>query len=226
MNPIKQLSTYFAIFVVLGFHSVLLGAEIPKTLNNFQEITFYHPSGMNGFIVYDLQPNQPDGGMSYGSQTFDLSTPLGLPVTVEVESLNLSEGSYNIRALLQESESNYLEIFSFQHALAYGPKSSLSPYAPTNADITMVIASANYQATDRFSAKFSTGLSQTVKEKSRSSSDLGYELDIAGFYEIAPGLTFSMGAGYGTTDEVLSDSTATRDDKGIWSLNSMLRMKF
>jgi len=90
----------------------------------------------------------------------------------------------------------------------------------------MVVASANYQATDRLAAKLSTGVSQTINEKIGSASSLGYELDITGLYEIAPGLSFSVGAGYATNLDSFKDSYQIQDGKRTFSLISKLRLKF
>ncbi len=217
---------FIGFIAVFGVDVHVFGAEHPESANNSQYISFFHPSGINGFIVYDVDSTEPSSELSYGNRSFDLSSPLGLPVTVVVEGFNITDGSYEVQKILQNTEMNYLEIFSIQHALTYGSKSSLSPLYPGKADITMVVVSANFQATNRFSAKLSTGLSQAMKEKSGTDATLGYELDIAGFYEIAPGLTFSVGAGYATNTDFFNDTVHTEDEKRSWSLNSKFRLRF
>jgi hypothetical protein len=208
--------------------SSLFASDIGESLSNSPAVSFFNPSGMNGFIVYDVEPSEKSGALTYGTTSFDLSSRLGLPVTVEVEveGLTLSEGSYDLYKFLRNREDGYLEIFSIQQALAYGPQTSLSSLNPGATDITMVIASANYQATERFTATFSTGLAQAVKESDGSTSPFGYELDIAGLYELAPGLTFSVGAGYATNTDYLRDFDAAGENEKIWSLNSKLRQRF
>ncbi|MDX1764971.1 MAG: hypothetical protein R3231_11685, partial [bacterium] len=91
----------------------------------------------------------------------------------------------------------------------------------------MVVATANYQATERFSAKLSTGLSQRLQESSGySSSNLGYEIDISGLYEIAPGLSFSVGAGYSANTDILNDQKEDEEEQRSWSFISKLKMLF
>ncbi len=192
-----------------------------------QEISFFHPSGMNGFIVYDVNPEDRSENLSYGKMSFDLSSPLGLPVTFNVEQLNMGNGSYDLQKLIQDNEKTYLEIFSIQRGLTLSNNGTLSSLHTGKPDITMVVLSANYLASDKFVAKLSTGLSQTVQEKNGStSSNVGYDLDIAGHYSIAPGLTFSLGAGYSTNIDLLNDSRMNQDEKRSWSLISKLRLKF
>ena len=224
---IKRIKAIFiAICLVFWANSQVFSTEIPKFNHSAQAVSFFHPSGMNGFIVYDVNPNMHKDGLGYRNKSLSFSSPLGLPVTVEVEGYSISDRSDDMRGIPQDTESNYLEIFSIQHALGYGAKSSLSPINTGSSDITMVVASANYQATDRFAAKFSTGVSQAVNEKIGSASSLGYELDITGLYEIAPGLSFSVGAGYATNLDSFKDSAQSQDEKRSWSLISRLRLKF
>lgn len=224
---IKRIPILFiAIFIVLWANSQVFSADIPKYNKISQAVSFFHPSGMNGFIVYDVDQDTHKDGLGYGNKTLTLSSPLGLPVTVEVEGYSISDSSDNTQGILQNTESNYLEIFSIQHALSYGAKSSLSPMNTGSSDITMIVASANYQATDRFAAKFSTGVTQAVNETIGSASSIGYELDITGLYEIAPGLSFSVGAGYATNLDSFKDTAQTQDESRSWSLISRLRLKF
>ncbi len=200
----------------------LFGLDDPS-----QEISFFNPSGVNGFIVYDVQPEKGLKGLTYGRQSFDLTSPLGLPVRLDVESFKMDEQAYDLQQLLDVGDGNFLEMFSIPSSLSFGSKSTLSSAHNGSTDITMVVLSANYRATERFMAKLSTGLSQAVKEKDgATSSDIGYELDIAGLYEIAPGLTFSVGAGYATNLENLTEVDAEDDEKRSWLLNSKLRLKF
>lgn len=220
------LFNFFLFFAFFGAILPVLGADSAKISGNAPVVSFFHPTGMNGFIVYDVDPGEDQAALSYGSKSFDLSSPLGLPVTVEVEGFNISEGNVDFQQILQDTGSNYLEIFSIQRALNYGAKSSLSPQNAGPSDITMVVASANYQATDRFSAKLATGFSQAVKDQNDSASALGYELDIAGLYKIAPGLTFSVGAGYATNLDHFNSPVQNETGKGFWSLTSKLRLKF
>lgn len=226
MRYFSKISIIIIIFVCSSLYSAVFASDFKNTPNNSPVISFFNPTGMNGFIVYDVEPGENQSGMSYGSHSFNLSSRLGLPVTVEVEGLSVSDGSNDLNKILHDSESNYLEIFSIQHALNYASKSSLSSFNTGSTDITMVLASANYHATDRFFAKLTTGVSKAMKENSGSESTVAYELDIAGLYEIAPGLTFSVGAGYSTNTEFLNDFTPSQDEKRNWSLNSKLRLKF
>jgi hypothetical protein len=192
-----------------------------------QEITFFHPSGVRGFIVYDVAPDRSLNALSYGKKSYDLSSPLGLPLTVDVERINVKDDPLNFKKLLDESESDYLEIFSVQRALTYGQKSTLSSLNVGSSDISMVVATAKYQATEKFTANLSTGVAQTSEEKrGTTSSNLGYELDISGHYQIAPGLGFSVGAGYATNIDSISDPVQKEDDKRSWSLISKFRLKF
>ncbi len=205
-----------------GGAAELLGLDDPS-----QEISFFNPSGVNGFIVYDVQPEKGLKGLTYGRQSFDLTSPLGLPVRLDVESFKLDEQAYDLQQLLDVGDGGFLEMFSIPNSLNIGSKSILSSAYSGTTDITMVVLSANYRATERFMAKLSTGLSQAVKEKDgATSSDIGYELDIAGLYEIAPGLTFSVGAGYATNLETLTEADAEDAEKRSWLLNSKLRLKF
>ncbi len=192
-----------------------------------QAISFFNPSGVNGFIVYDVQPEKGLKGLTYGRQSYNLNSPFGLPVRLDVESFKMNEQAYDLQQLLDVGDGNFLEMFSIQHALNYGTKSTLSSAYSGSTDITMVVLSANYRATEKFMAKLSTGLSQAVNEKDgATSSDIGYELDIAGLYEIAPGLTFSVGAGYATNLETLTEVNIENEEKRSWLLNSKLRLKF
>jgi hypothetical protein len=152
---------FFVILALFSLNSAVFGQDSLFVGTNSQEITFFHPSGLHGFIIYDTNP---DGVMnneaSYGRQSFDLSAELGLPIAIDVERFSLGAGSYGFQELLEQTGSEYLQIHSIQNALAYGPKSPLSPLYSGAKDITMIVATANYQATEKFSAKFSTGLSQ------------------------------------------------------------------
>ncbi len=203
------------------------GEDGPADVPDSQEITFFHPSGVNGFIVYDVGPDRSLEELSYGKQSYDLSSPLGLPLTVDVERINIGEGPLDVNKFLEASESDYLEIFSIPRSLTYGPKRSRTAYNGGLSDISMVVATARYQATEKFSANLSTGLSQTVEEKNgTTSSNVGYEVDIAGHYEIAPGLSFSVGAGYATSIDSLTDPVKLQEEKRSWSLISKFRLKF
>ncbi len=202
-------------------------AEFSGLEDRSQEISFFNPSGINGFIVYDVQPENGLKGLTYGRQSFDLTSPLGLPVRLDVESFKMGEQAYDLQQLLDVGDGGFLEMFSIPRALNYSNKGTLSSQHTGSTDITMVVLSANYRATERFMAKLSTGLSQAVKEKDgATSSDIGYELDISGLYEIAPGLTFSVGAGYATNLESLTETDAQDEEKRSWLLNSKLRLKF
>ncbi|GEM_PF-2706292 len=203
------------------------GEDLTAAASDSQEITFFHPSGINGFIVYDVEPERSMEELSYGKQSYDFSSPLGLPLTVDVERIKIGEGPLNVNKFLEASESDYLEIFSIPRSLTYGPKRSRTAYNGGLSDISMVVATAKYQATEKFSANLSTGLSQTVEEKNgATSSNLGYEVDIAGHYEIAPGLGFSVGAGYATSIDSPTDLVQPQDEKRSWSLISKFRLKF
>jgi len=217
---------FLAILVVLSTYIPASATDAGKTSNIAPVVSFFHPTGMNGFIVYDMDSGEEQGGLSYGNRSFDLSSPLGIPLTLEVEGFNLTERAYDFQQILQDGTSDYLQIFSIQHALTYGSKSSLSPFAGGPTDITMVVASANYQATDRFSAKLATTFSKTAQNPSDSALSVGYELDIAGLYQIAPGLTFSVGAGYATNLDSFKTPVQDQGTKGLWSLTSKLRFKF
>lgn len=221
--------TVFSIVCIFSFWiSPVCAIEDNDNLDKSQVISFFSPSGMNGFIVYDTDAGRDNGGLNYESQSFNLVSPLGLPVTVEVEGVSIHDGPFEFQKILENSGSGYLEIFSIQHALTYGSQSKLSPLKNTgSADITMIVASANYQATDRLSAKFSTGISQTEKEKSGTTiSTLGYGLDLSAKYKIAPGLSFSVGAGYATNLDDFKDFTLQEEEKRSWSLISKLRLIF
>jgi len=224
---VKEIKALFiAICLVFWANAQVFSTDIPKSNKSSPAVSFYHPSGMNGFIIYDVNPSMHKDGLGYRNKSLSFSSPLGLPVTVEVEGYSVSNRSDDPQEIFQDTESNYLEIFSIQHALNYGTRSSLSPKNADSSDITMVVASANYQATDRLAAKLSTGVSQTINEKIGSASSLGYELDITGLYEIAPGLSFSVGAGYATNLDSFKDSYQIQDGKRTFSLISKLRLKF
>lgn len=215
-------------FAVLFFGSgPAWGGDDQTDVSDSQEITFFHPSGVNGFIVYDVEPDRSPEELSYGKQSYDLSAPLGLPLTVDVERIKIREGPLNVNKFLETSESDYLEIFSIPRSLTYGPKRSRTAYKGGLSDISMVVATAKYQATEKFSANLSTGLSQTMEEQNgATSSNVGYEVDIAGHYEIAPGLAFSVGAGYATSIDALTDPLKPQDEKRSWTLISKFRLKF
>ncbi|MDX1762982.1 MAG: hypothetical protein R3231_01540 [bacterium] len=211
----------------LGGLSTVFAEGFLSATSGSQEVTFFRPSGLKGFIVYDVDPKNSMNEVSYGKQTFDLSAELGLPLAIDVERFKFGNGSYGFQKLLEETESDFLEIFSIENVLSYSPKSTLSPFYPRSRDISMVVATANYQATERFSAKLSTGLSQRLEETSgSSSSNLGYEIDIAGLYEIAPGLSFSVGAGYSANTDILNDQKEDEEEQRSWSFISKLKMLF
>ncbi|NOY52869.1 MAG: hypothetical protein GXP58_04530 [Deltaproteobacteria bacterium] len=222
------LSICCLVFSVLFFGAgPAWGEDGQPAVSDSQQITFFHPSGVNGFIVYDMDPAHSMEGLSYGKQSYDLSAHLGLPLTVDVERIKIGEGSLNADKFLDASESDYLEIFSIPRSLAYGPKHSRFAYNGSLSNISMVVATAKYQATEKFSANLSTGLSQTVEEKNGvSTSNVGYEVDIAGHYEIAPGLGFSVGAGYATSIDSLTDPITPQKNKLSWSLISKFHLKF
>lgn len=224
----KLVSLYLGLLLAFSGVMAPLFAEGPLSAPvSSQEVTFFHPSGLKGFIVYDVDPKNSMAEVSYGKQTFDFSAELGLPLAIDVERFKVGGGSYGFQKLLEETESDFLEIFSIENVLSYGPKSTLSPFYPGSRDISMVVATANYQATERFSAKLSTGLSQRLEEASGySSSNLGYQIDIAGLYEIAPGLSFSVGAGYSASTDILNDQKEDEEEQRSWSLISKLKMLF
>ena len=220
-------SLCLAVAVVSFASGPAWGEDVSPAAPDSQKITFFHPSGVNGFIVYDVEPDRSLEKLSYGKQSYDLSSPLGLPLTVDVERIKIGEGPLNVNKFLEAAESDYLEIFSIPRSLTYGPKRSRAAYNNGLSDISMVVATAKYQATEKFSANLSTGLSQTVEEKNgATSSNLGYEVDIAGHYEIAPGLGFSVGAGYATSIDSPTDLVQPQDEKRSWSLISKFRLTF
>jgi len=189
-------------------------------------VSIFHPGGVHGLIVYDMEPQGRPAVVRYGGSRIDLSARWGLPVTVEVQGFNMvAEGSRRIRRIAEPAGDDTLEIFAIRHGLAYGSPSAFSPLREERSDITMVVASANYRAGDRFGAKLSTGVARAVNED-RPAAAPGYEVDLSGFYQIAPGLTFSVGAGYAARADLFGDGERAVKEQSSWSLISKIRFRF
>ena len=203
------------------------GADLPAASAGGEAVTIFHPSGVHGLIVYETQDPAGPSAAVYSGGPVDLSARWGLPVTLEVQGFNMvAQGSAGLRRLAGGAGDDTMEVFSIRHGLAYATPGRLSPLREERSEITMVVASAKYRAGERFRAKLSTGLARAVNED-RPAAAPGYEVDVSGVYRIAPGLSFSVAAGYAARADLFGDAQGTpAGDDSSWSLISKIRVRF